>query len=807
MKRIPSSHPLCKVRWVWPEAYMYLYNHYAQFRRDFELASAPKKAVFHITADKAYRLYVNGSYVCRGPARGYQSHWPCDEVDLAPFLRKGRNWLSIEGYNPGISTFQYLHQNFAGLLCAFAKGAVADAWDKAEWMMRRDPARSTQTARLSLQIDFQEHIDLSKDDRSWITSETPPSGWRAEIFPDKAHNYMGFPFGMPPFDSVEERGIPLLRESEFIAPLKVCSHGTGRCGDGYRDCKNVDWTFVKECESQGIQWDDGKDVPMKVENGFMELSILPPGDGMFRAITIHAGEYVLGTVSVEVEEAQGDEILDFKHYQYLRDGKPKFVPPGGGCLVAMANRMKLRPGRNSHEFFHPLGFGHFTLIARDVSKPVAVRVRIRKMGYPFTMRGLFECSDPVLNDIHAACRRTQQLCSMDAYVDTPWREQAQWWGDARIQARNTFFLDGDARLLARGIQSIGEQPLLSGLTPGHSPTSGLWCILPDFSLTWILTIWDHYFQTGDISLFKKLLPRVKKVLAYFEGKDVRAPNGLLKYDPRFWLFEDWAPLPKQEVPAFLNLWYCLTLRKVSALLEAAGKSGEAAKIKAKGAQMESLIAEKLFDSSIGLLRPALDANMYDDPRFWLFERMAGEPSVHDQTMALMLGILPEHHGNMIDKVLLPYLKDGEVKGAKASAFWAAYVLEEMMERGYGELCLEFIRKKWAPMLSTGTTWEGFDWDEPSGSSACHAWTSHPSYLFVNILAGIRQLKPGWSEILVKPCFPKSMNYVRAIIPSPKGDVSLEWRRDGGAISGTLTLPEGVHARVESGDAKIAVVNG
>ena len=176
--RLKDDHPLRSATWIWPEGYMYLYNHFAHFRKDFELSKTPKKAPLFITADKAYKLFVNGEYVCRGPARGYQSHWPFDEVDVAKFLRTGKNWLAVEAYTPGISTFQYLHQTKAGLLCAAAWGDFKLVSDRS-WLMRRSPFHAVQTARLSLQIDFQEHVDANLGSQAWITSPEPPSGWRA----------------------------------------------------------------------------------------------------------------------------------------------------------------------------------------------------------------------------------------------------------------------------------------------------------------------------------------------------------------------------------------------------------------------------------------------------------------------------------------------------------------------------------------------------------------------------------------------------------------------------------------------------
>jgi alpha-L-rhamnosidase len=123
------------------------------------------------------------------------------------------------------------------------------------------------------------------------------------------------------------------------------------------------------------------------------------------------------------------------------------------------------------------------------------------------------------------------------------------------------------------------------------------------------------------------------------------------------------------------------------------------------------------------------------------------------------------------------------------------VLDQAIRRGYANEAVAFIRQRWTPMLSTGTTWEDFNWDEHSGLSACHAWTSHPSYHFVNALAGIDQLAPGWAEISVKPTVVDGVDRVRAMVPSPKGDIAIEWEIDAATVRGTLTLPAGITAHV------------
>ncbi|MEK6794761.1 MAG: alpha-L-rhamnosidase C-terminal domain-containing protein [Spirochaetota bacterium] len=783
MTTIPLDHPLRKASWIWPQTYMYLYNHFAHFRKDFDLARLPVNAPLFITADKAYKLWVNGTYVCRGPARGYQSHWPFDEVDIASMLRQGHNWISVEAYNPGISTFQYLHQTSAGFLCAAAWDGFSFVSDR-KWQMRRSPAQTRETARYSLQIDFQEHIDFRLDDRTWITDEKPPANWRAEIFPEGGQQFLESPFGRPPYTSVEPRGIPLMRET-VVAPERIAAHITVPCGENYRTWKNVSWPFVREVWEK--QWDNGAAVKGKNIGDSFEVVIEPSGEGKMRAVTLAMPKYVVGNVILDVNGASGGEIVDLNFHERMNGERPSLNLPGCGCSAAMANRLRCAAGETKHEFFHHLGFSAITIVVRDAPSALTVRLAVRGVGYPFTMRGAFECSERTLNDIHAISRHTQQICSLDAYVDTPWREQAQWWGDARVQAKNTFYLDGDARLLARGIRSIAGQSTPEGLTYGHAPTSAHNCILPDFALTWILTIWDHYWQTGDISLFVEQLPRIEKVLGYFDTPEARHVSGLLRYDRRLWLFEDWSTLYKGEIPTFLNLWYLFTMRTLAQMAALARKGAEAKRYRAIAEKHQRLVLSHLYDPSAKLFCGGLDEKL----------KKVKEISVHDQTLALMMDLTPEAHETMIRTRLMPFLKEEPLDGPIPSAFWVTYTFEEMVKRGYGREVIDFIRKKWSPMLVSGTTWEGYGWsDGKAGGTVSHAWTAHPSFHLVNILAGVSQTGPAWTSVRVAPQFVDGIDNARALIPSPKGDICASWKRTGNAAEFSLSIPAGVTANVE-----------
>jgi len=781
MNDLPLDHPLHKATWIWPGGQMYLYNHYAQFRRDFDLSKVPDKAHIYITADAAYRLYINGQYVCRGPARGYQSHWPFDEIDAASYLRTGHNWISVLAYNPGISTFQYRFQGTAGFLFALALPDRIITSDP-DWKMCRAPGIKSFVGRLSLQMGFQEHVDASMFNRDWIEEEHPDLFW--DNAPEKKFAWDDrFPYGRPPYETLEPRGIPLLRET-LVAPSSIMCSVNGPCAQGYRDWDNVSWGWVREANAVKT-WNKGDNISCEKKDGALELTLPPTGKGNYFSVTLDAGEYLVGTLLLEASGAQGGEILDSQHHENMKGERPDIHAEASACQIALANRLYLRKGITRHEFFHPLGFHYFTLILRDSTQPVTILVKIRSVGYPFTMKGKFECSDHLLNEIHGICRRTQQVCALDAYVDTPWREQGQWWGDARVQAKNTFYLDGDARLLARGIRSIAGQGTRQGLTFGHAPTVAYSCILPDFSLTWILTLWDYYWQTGDISLFCEQWHRVEEVLSYFDTPEARGRHQLLRHDRRFWFFGDWADLYKGEIPTLLNLWYLLTLRRLADLLHAAGMTREKDRITKKANRHQDRVMRWLYDSKKLQFAGGLDEK----------GRKVDHPSIHDQALALMLDLAPEAHENIIKSFILPYLRCEEVKAALPSSFWCTYLLEEMGQRGYAADVISFIRRKWSPMLETGTTWEVFNWSEVAGSSISHAWTAHPSYHLVNLLTGIYQEAPAWAKIKVSPNFVQGIDYASASVPSPKGEIRTGWERKEHQVTLRLSLPPGVDAVV------------
>ena len=65
------------------------------FRKEIELGDLPVEGTLNISADTRYKLYVNGTLVAVGPCKGDRQVWYFDTVDIAPYLKKGKNIIAV----------------------------------------------------------------------------------------------------------------------------------------------------------------------------------------------------------------------------------------------------------------------------------------------------------------------------------------------------------------------------------------------------------------------------------------------------------------------------------------------------------------------------------------------------------------------------------------------------------------------------------------------------------------------------------------------------------------------------------------
>ena len=95
---------------------------------------------------------------------------------------------------------------------------------------------------------------------------------------------------------------------------------------------------------------------------------------------------------------------------------------------------------------------------------------------------------------------------------------------------------------------------------------------------------------------------------------------------------------------------------------------------------------------------------------------------------------------------------------------------------------------WREMVSLGlTTWA--EQPEPTRSDS-HAWSAHPNYDFLTIVAGIRPGAPGFETVTVAPHL-GSLKHVSAAVPNPKGMIEVEYTVEHSRVKAVIVLPAGV----------------
>jgi len=772
---MPETPPLLQQAfWLWPElGFHHLHNGYARFRKGVPLDSVPRKAIAYVTADQCYRLRVNGKMVCRGPARGYQHSWPVDEVDLAPFLRKGRNLITVRAYNAGHGTFGYRTEGFAGFLFAARIGRQTVVSD-GSWKCIRESATRRDTWPYSLQLPgHQEAVDLRADSPDWETLAFDDADW---LTSEERRRW-----NAPPYFALEPRGIPLMHE--FTLKPKVIGLGGGYSAQGWEAAEDL--AALRNGEPLNHNPTDSPKPSFRVAAS---------PKGRFRSVLLDFGRVVVGSPRITVKGAKGGETIDLLHTEVIE--KERLLPlmdDGDHSRVRLANRMICRKGAQTHHFFHHLGFRYLTLTVRENRGPLDIAVDLEACGYPFEETGSFQSSDPQLNRIWEACAHTQRICSLDAYVDTPWREQAAWWGDARIQAWNTYFLSADPRLLRRGIRLLAGQVTPDGLTFGHAPTIAHNCILPDFALIWILTLWDDYWQTGETTMLEAHHERVSTILGYFR-QHTDPKTGLIRHDRRYWLFLDWTDIQKDGQPALLSLWLLQALQKLGTIARASTLEDDFEGVTAWAKALEVNISKHLLDRD-GLVRDGFTER----------GRPSKKKSLQAQTLAWMCGLPGLDRAKALNAILLPWLREDRVTHAPPSSYWCAYPLDLLAREGYGADVVAFIKRHWQAMGEFGSCFENFDAQPADGDmlSHSHAWSAHPLYLLMQILGGVRQTAPGWREITCHPLPLTDRTDIR--IATPQGTIKVAWERNtDGETHPDIILPEGIklqgeNRRLKAGD--------
>jgi hypothetical protein len=771
--------------WVWTGHVARPWNTYAYFRKTVDLPVSPRRVVVRVCADALYTLYVNNVRVHQGSARSYPGHKAYDTLDLTGLFHAGTNAIAAIVHQFGAPTFQSVFRDASGFLfdgIAECEGSSVPLHTPDGWLCRDAKGWRQNTARNSIQLAFQEHFDADADSPLWMTDAYQPTeehGWKSP--------WNIGPVGTHPWLLLEPRGVPLLADHvESIAAVTAQFRG-----ENPRGYKVVDDVYHVVDAADFKKDNTAIENPAAMLSGSEDVTTInPPPEGEFIAATLDLGTYRTGHIVLDIADAAGDEFIDVLFCEEIEKSQlPILMPAGKGSQEAQSLRYRCRPGAQKWESFHPIGMRYLLVVFRNVeSKPLKIRrIAIRQVHTAFESEGSFTCSDDRLNQIWTVARNTQLNCSFDAFVDCPWREMAMWWGDSRVQAQVTAYAFGDSSLLERGIRLIAQSQTPDGALHAHAPADIPRHRLPDFMMTWVATLYDHYQLTGRTDLLRDCLPVLHNLFDFLQAHE--SPDGLVGSFAGYWMFLDWAEIFKGDYSAPFNLLYLQSLRHATEICRLANDAIAAQRYESKAKTLEASIEKFFWDEKKKRWQDGFDSAT---------QKPIEQISQHTHTLAILLALKPETHADIARDVLLKSAKSKRTKIITASPFFYAYVLQALASQGLLAEVIEIIHEKWGTFLDMGATTFHEMWNVTT-ESRCHAWSSSPLYHLTQIVLGVQPLNPGWTKLRIAP-FPGNLEFARGVVPTPRGVLKVEWEKAGeDQLAVRLDIPDGLEVEFISPD--------
>lgn len=732
----PASHNLApaSAAWIGSDHPFDLHEAYLCFRGALELERAPAEARLWITADSRYRLWVNGRAVGRGPARCYPHAQAVDCLDLAEWLRPGRNVIAAQVYSPGYSHFAYVHRAAAGLLAWLACDGELRLASDAGWRVRRDRSFAAQVPRVSIYGSGAEERDLALDE-PWQAPEYDDAGWAAARLVSPAAG--GLWAGLQP------RALPVLAEREIAPRLLAARAGAypAELADDAHMALRAGWAAAAPAElaPDAAGWVSAE---------------LAPGQAAYWLLDLGRGYAAQGWA--ELVGARGGELLSISYLDKLEPGlppaaEPVISDPATYCRVRLTDRFRLRAGDQLAEPFALRG-GRLLLfqLVSPAGGALRLRMRVRVSEYPLAIDRPLVASDPLLTKVIAMCEDTFAACLADGFVDCSWRESSQWVGDALPQALIMSALSDDTRPLRRVLELAAQGAYPDGVLPGVVPGEVHAYTVVDYNFIWVELLALYYRLTGDRAFVAALWPALVAMLERF-AQDARGDR-LLRSQPGRRLFLDWAPLARGEPSAVYNLHYLLALRTAVDLADDLGNHEDTQTPSAMDTPADqswclgalvlnppAITHAAAWRARADALAAAARAAFWDGER-WHDDLARTTYSQLAAALAVLAGAAtPAEAPALLELIAARSLdaRDEPLPGAPvlASPFMHHYLFEALRAGGRGEDVLAIIKLRWGRWAAAGepTTWENWNVDFPDGSR-CHAFSAHPRYHLSRILS-------------------------------------------------------------------------
>jgi alpha-L-rhamnosidase len=719
------------------------------FRHSLQLDALPTRYVVRVSADNRFILFVNGQRIGDGPARGNLAHWRYERFDLAPFLKQGSNIVTATVWNYGIfAPVAQMSDRTAFLLESEATGPTSistpEGWQVEEERGQHPLDRTTVTVQAYLASGPGEQIDASHYDWAWNTPSDRDASWvpaaspmRDSIFGgvNKAHSA----------DTTGDNFWDLIPDS--LPPMEYSPTAVGAV-------VRADLPNLKTFPENAVTIPAASHIHLLLDRKTLTTA--------YPRLTVSGGQgaqvrFTYSEALYDKKQQKGDrDAIEDRHALGLTDS---FLPDGG-----------------DHRTFEPLWWRAWRYLDLDIQtadQPLQLEsLKAWFTAYPFEERASLRSGDPDLDKIWEISWRTARLDAHETYMDTPYYEQLQYIGDTRIQALISYAVANDDRLGIQAFQAFDDSRSPDGLTRSRYPSS-LPQTIPTFSLLWIGMLHDYWMYRPDAEPVRAALPGMRAVLDWYARHE--QPDGLLDRLP-WWSFIDW--VVSGETPTYdthgescvTTLEYLGALDQAADLERTLGDSVFADRYRSRSDHVRTGIRERCWSADRGLLA--------DNPDQKVFSQQAN-------ILAVLYDVVPkDRQPEVLHKMIV--IEPGTTPDGimSASYYFRFYLARALDHAGLADEYLHSL-DPWRELLPMHFS----TWPETPGEtrSDSHAWSAHPIYDMLTLVAGIAPASPGFASVRIAPHL-GSLRSLNASFPHPEGPITVEYHRTGSGLDASITLP-------------------
>ena len=525
------------------------------------------------------------------------------------------------------------------------------------------------------------------------------------------------------------------------------------------------------------------------------------------------GQNLVGRVRLEVKGERGTtltlrfaEVLDEKGNLYTENLR--------SARQTDYYTLKGDPGGEvyeSHFTFHGFRFVEIRGLSGDPTRDT-LKAIVLHSDNPDALE--FECSDPLVNQLHHNIHWGWKGNSVDVPTDCPQRdERLGWTGDAQVFVKTATYQTDSAAFFTKWIQDLADAQLASGAIPSVAP------VIPtvkafDGGAAWsdafIIVPWTIWQQYGDTRILEHHYDAMCRYMDYLVGNSpgfIRLLPGkseLGGFDDESqvggygdWLAQDNSSNRRGLTPRDLigTAFLAYDARLMSQMAAAIGRPDDAARF------------NQIFDDT----RQAFINRFITPGGLLVGQTQTG------LVLALHFNLVP---GHLRPAFIASLIRDIEItrNGHMSTGFVGTpYICQVLTGAGRVDqayaLLLQQTFPSWLYSVLNGatTTWERWDgWTEDRGfqdpgmnSFNHYAYGVIGTWMVENI-AGIRTApnQPGFKHIILQPRLGGEITWARGVFRSPYGPVESYWALRGDAFTWEITIPPNTtataHVPVEPG---------